>query len=78
MHPSRKKQSSGTEEEEEEWVRYASARAAAKELGLDSGNISKCCHGKYKQTGGYEFRFDTEAAAPELLEGEEWRDVVFE
>ena len=63
--------------EEEEWVRYASASAAARELpGLKPGNISNCCNGTQKTTGGYEFRFDTESATPELLEGEEWRDVL--
>ena len=40
----------------DEWVWYPSLRAAARALGVDSGNIYKCCRGDYKQTGGYEFR----------------------
>jgi hypothetical protein len=77
----KKRASVGTTEEDKsgggKWVRYASISAAAKELpGLKPGSISRCCHGKCKQTGGYQFRFDAESAAPEVLEGEEWRDVV--
>ena len=45
---------------------------------MNPGNISACLDGKQKQTGGYEFVRDQEAAEPELLPGEEWRDVVAE
>ena len=73
----RPRASAGTAEEasdgEEAWVSYASANAAARALDLKPGNIRACCHGKCQQTGGYEFRFDAEAAA---LKGEEWRDIV--
>ena len=41
-------------------------------------SISACCHGKQTQTGGYVFEFDTEAAAPEVIGDEEWRDVVLD
>jgi hypothetical protein len=61
---------------EEEWVEYPSSHAAARELDLDPGGISACLNGKRKQTGGCEFARDGEAAEPELLPGEEWRDVV--
>lgn len=36
---------------------YESQTQAAKELGLDQGNISKVCRGIFKQTGGYHFEF---------------------
>ena len=35
----------------------------------------QCCACKRNHTGGYEFEFAAQAE-PELLEGEEWRDVV--
>jgi len=37
-------------------------------LGLDSRHISACCSGRYKQTGGYEFRWG-EANEVAVLEG---------
>ena len=48
---------------------------------MNLGAISACCRGKLKTAGAkdgqrWRFRFDTEAAQPALLEGEEWRDVV--
>ena len=64
--------------EKEEWVKYPSRGAAARALNLDSGAISACLNGKQKQTGGYEFVEDEEAAEPEVIPGEEWRDVVAE
>jgi len=57
-----------------EWTDFSSANEAARELGLHSGHVSACCRRKVKHTGGYEFEFAQ--AEPELLEGEEWRDVV--
>lgn len=36
---------------------YESQTQAAKELGLDQGNISRVCRGVLKQTGGYHFKF---------------------
>lgn len=36
---------------------YESTKSAAKELGLDSGSISRVCTGKYKHTKGYIFRY---------------------
>ena len=62
--------------EEEEWVEYPSSNAAARKLDLDPGSIRACLSGRIKQTGGYEFVRDEEEAEPELLPGEEWRDVV--
>lgn len=36
---------------------FPSQKAAAKELGLDQGNISKVCRGVIHKTGGYHFRY---------------------
>jgi hypothetical protein len=63
-------------EEPRQWVTYASTREAAQQLNLNPGAISLCCHGKLNQTGHYVFEFDTEAAAPEVVGDEEWRNVV--
>ena len=45
---------------------------AARELGLDSGAISRCCRGRYKKTGGYEFRWGVPNEEA-VLEGEVWK-----
>ena len=55
------------------WTSYASANEAARMLHLNPGNVSACCHGIRRQTGGYEFKFHASSA---VLPGEEWRDVV--
>ena len=36
---------------------FKSGKEAAEELGLSQGNISKCCKGRYKTTGGFHFRY---------------------
>ena len=36
---------------------WKSARAAARSLNLYPGNISKCCHGQLKTTGGFAWKF---------------------
>ena len=56
----------------EAWVPYASSCEAARSLGLNQGGISNCCNGRYKQTGGYEFRWG-EANEVAVLPGEEWK-----
>ena len=60
-----------------EWTDYPSANEAARALGLDRGNVSNCCARKKNQTGGFEFEFAA-PVEPELLPGEEWRDVVLD
>ena len=60
-----------------EWTDYPSAIEAARKLGLDSGGVGACCACKVNHTGGYEFEFAAQAE-PELLDGEVWRDVMFE
>lgn len=37
-----------------EWI---STSTAARETGLNVGNISLCCRGKYKQSGGYRWEY---------------------
>lgn len=39
---------------------YPSVTEAAEVLGLSTSNISRCCQGKFKQTGGYQFKYLTE------------------
>ena len=62
--------------EPRQWVKYASACEAARQLNWHHGSISACGRGKQTQTGGYVFEYDTEAAAPEVVGDEAWRDVV--
>ncbi|MAT09473.1 MAG: hypothetical protein CMM02_00555 [Rhodopirellula sp.] len=59
----------------DEWVKYASAREAARVLKLDSGSISAVVAGKRNKTGGYEF-VKAEANEPESLDGEEWKPFL--
>ena len=42
--------------EEEEWLKFETQAAAAKELKLQTANISKVINGKLSQTGGYIFK----------------------
>lgn len=37
--------------------RWAAAKEAARELGLSQGNITSCCQGNYKSTGGFTFKY---------------------
>ena len=37
---------------------FKSQTEAAEELGINRGNISHCCRGKLKTTGGYHFRYE--------------------
>ncbi|CAK0904265.1 unnamed protein product [Prorocentrum cordatum] len=59
------------------WSWYPSAREAARLLNVPQASISKCCHHKLSSTSGFEFIFG-EPACAELLDGEEWREVVFD
>jgi len=40
---------------------YASVRAASRALGVNSGHVSRCCHGKSAAAKGYSFRFQGDA-----------------
>ena len=37
--------------------KWGAAREAQRELGIDSGDISKCCKGKKKSAGGYKWKY---------------------
>ena len=37
---------------------YPSAHEAERQTGVNQGNISSCCHGRYKSAGGYVWRLD--------------------
>ena len=63
---------------EGEWVEYESTAAAARALGLDSGNVSACCRGRLKRTGEYEFKWAPPAEDQHDRPGEEWREVQLE
>jgi hypothetical protein len=53
----------------EEWVEYASAREAGRQLGLTGGNISAACRTE-GTVGGYHFEYAEPNELP-LLEGED-------
>ena len=66
------------------WIPFASAKDAARRLGLDPGNVSAVVNGQRKTVGNgekrYEFMLDKDAAEPEILTDddghvEEWRPV---
>jgi hypothetical protein len=59
----------------EPWVSYPSAKAAARELELNHGNVTKVLLKKLNQTGGYEFEYD-DPAEPPCLEGEVWKPFL--
>ena len=60
---------------EEEWTEYKSCHAAARQLVIGAGSISKICRGKGKSIHSYEFQYAT-PNEPEVLENEEWRNVL--
>ena len=85
--PKRSKQILGREVSEDDaacWIPFASAKDAARRLGLDPGNVSAVVNGQRKTVGNgekrYEFMLDKDAAEPEILTDddghvEEWRPV---
>ena len=36
---------------------YGSAHEAGRELGINNSNISQCCRGKRKSSGGYTWKY---------------------
>mmetsp|Transcript_43426 Transcript_43426/g.139579 ORF Transcript_43426/g.139579 Transcript_43426/m.139579 type:complete len:374 (-) Transcript_43426:303-1424(-) len=62
----------------EVWTfKFKSLTQAADALILNQGNVSACCLGTRRQSGGYEFRFDR-PRTPLMLVGEEWRELCLE
>ena len=58
-----------------DWQWHPSMSQAAVTLGVLQGNISSCCQGLYRHTGGFEFRHADPANSTEVIEGEDWRKV---
>ena len=54
-----------------EWQWHPSMTSASKDLQVFAGNIVHCLQGRYKKTGGFEFRLGRD----DSYEGEEWRKV---
>ena len=82
--PKQSKPILGREVSDAAWIPFASARDAARRLGLNVGNVSAVVNGQRKIVGNggkkYEFMLDKAAAEPEILvdgEGnvEKWRPV---
>lgn len=59
-----------------EWLEFATAAAASKELGVYTANISKQLKGGLKQTGGYVFKKETIDMEPKSKT--DWKDVCAE
>lgn len=53
-------------------VVYESTKEAARQTGLNQGNISSCCNGRYSQTGGREFRFADTLPESKLILDEDY------
>ena len=60
-----------------DWQWHASMSHAAAAFGLCPSGIWACCNGRYRQTGGFEFRKADPGNTAEVIEGEEWRKVDF-
>ena len=58
-----------------DWQWHPSMLHAAVTLGLNRTNISACCRGLYRQSGGFEFRKADRTNTAEVIEGEEWRKI---
>ena len=59
--------------EEEEWLKFETQAAAAKELKLQTANISKVINGKLSQTGGYIFKI--QEVKKEKEEIKTWEEI---
>lgn len=60
-----------------EWTWHPSMASAASALLVFPSAVTQCIRGRYKQSGGYEFRLAEVPDVPEapILPGEEWRSV---
>lgn len=59
--------------EDDEWLKFESQAAAAKELKLHTANISRVLNGKLSQTGGYIFKI--EEVEKEKEEIKKWEEI---
>ncbi|CAJ1399515.1 unnamed protein product [Effrenium voratum] len=56
------------------WIHFESCKAAAAYAGVHAASVSQICHGKFRRTKNWEFKF----AASDALPSEEWRQVVLD
>ena len=73
--PKQSKPTLGRRVGDSEWMRFESYQDAARRMGVNAGNVKRCCDGVRASTQGWEFKHDAPAEV-DVLEGEEWRDVV--
>lgn len=57
-----------------EWAQFRSTSEAARVLRIGQSSVKRCCEGKAPHACGYEFKH----AAPQYIEGEEWREMLFD
>ena len=72
--PKQSKPTLGRRVGDSEWMRFESYQDAARRMGVNAGNVKRCCDGVQTCTQGFEFMHDTPTEVDVL--GEEWRDVV--
>lgn len=59
-----------------DWTVYkGGASEAARVLCINAGNVTAACHKSIATAYGYEFEYD-EPVEPDVLPGEEWREIV--
>ena len=73
--PKQSKPTLGRRVGDSEWMRFESYQDAARRMGVNAGNVKRCCDGVQESTKGFEFKHDAPVEV-DVLEGEEWRDVV--
>lgn len=74
--PKQSKPTLGRRVGDSEWMRFESYQDAARRMGVNTGNVKRCCDGVQESTKGFVFKHDAPAEVEVLEEGEEWRDVV--
>ena len=61
------------DDDDDEWVAYASVSEAERIIGIHRGNISAVINGKQNQTADFIFKIDESRAQVDVLEGEIWK-----
>lgn len=51
-------------------------RYASRQLNIHYECINECCKGSRQYVNGYKFKYDTGASEVDLLQNEEWKDVI--
>ena len=61
----------------DEWTSFANAGDAARTLGVNKSSVRNCCNNsKQQRAGAFTFKYAAPTTEPDVLEGEEWRDVI--